>query len=249
MILVLILARVVRKGLAFLLLLGPACLGAQTTSPASTRWMVGIDRSASRKPQQMRDMRVFIAALVESLSFDDEITLIETFRTNSDSVREWRGNVPQLRRPPTVFTRERLELQTFKDFARMKATSMTDTAGMRKVTSTDIFGLLRRTSDYARSGARKNTVLVLLSDMLNSTSQLDMERRNGIPNAAWIEKQRINGLLPDLRGVCVVAVGAEVGTAQGVALKTFWMRYLEASGARVNADNYRSYLLPRDIRC
>jgi len=90
---------------------------------------------------------------------------------------------------------------------------------------------------------------VVLSDMLHSTPDLDMQRRGGVKDAAWIEQQRKLGLIPDLRGVCIAAIGAEIVTPRGVAVQKFWTAYFTAAGAQFRAENYRRFMVPSDITC
>ncbi len=216
----------------------------------ATRWIVGVDRSASRTAQQMADMRQFIQELGLRLSFGDHIALVQMFQANSDLVRQVRDSTLPLKYPPTATARETRQLESLQRTVRQRlSVSYTDTTGMKQVTSTDILGFLRRASDYARSGSRIPTTVVVLSDMLHSTPELDMERRGGVKNADWIEQQRRLGLIPDLRGVCIAAIGGEIATPRGVAVQKFWTAYFTAAGAQFRAENYRRFMVPSDITC
>ncbi len=214
------------------------------------RWIVGVDRSASRTAQQMADMRQFIQGLGERLTFGDHIALVQMFQANTDLVRQVRDSTLPLRNPSTPTARERRQLESLQRTVRQRlAVSYTDTTGQKQVTSTDILGFLRRASDYARSGSRIPTTVVLLSDMLHSTSDLDMERRGGVKDAAWIEQQRKMGLIPDLRGICIAAVGGETSTPRGVSVQKFWIGYFRAAGAQFRVENYRQFMVASDISC
>ena len=92
---------------------------------------------------------------------------------------------------------------------------------------------LYRAADYAKAANGRRTTLLLLSDMLNATRELNMERAGGVPDSAWIAARVGEGRVPDLRGVCVVVVGADVRTGTGVAVRRFWEGYLRAAGAEV----------------
>jgi hypothetical protein len=82
--------------------------------------------------------------------------------------------------------------------------------------------------------------LVLLSDMLQSTDEVNMERAGGVPSDEWIEQRKVEGRLPDLANVCVFVVGAEVASRQGAKVRGFWQKYFEAAGARFPGANYRN---------
>jgi hypothetical protein len=228
-----------------------AVCGAQqpVESHRPTRWIVGVDRSASRTTQQMREMQQFATALTDLIGHGDEFTIIETFRARSDSVRQWRGSLKPLRVPPTVLPSERRSLQSFRGTARYFALKLTDTTGHKAITSTDIIGLLRRVAEYARSGDPKRTVVVLLSDMRQSTPDLDMDRPGQIPNQAWVDKQRASGLIPEVAGACIVAVGAPIASPRDLAVRRFWTSYFGAARARFDEAQYRTFMTPGDIKC
>jgi hypothetical protein len=90
-----------------------------------------------------------------------------------------------------------------------------------------------------RDAGSRPTQLVLLSDMLQSAHGVEMSRADGVPPAGWVESQAASGLLPRLDGSCVTVVGADATSANGVAVRDFWKKYLEASGASLPEANYR----------
>ena len=53
-----------------------------------------------------------------------------------------------------------------------------------------------------------------------------------------LEAAAASGMLPDLRGLCVVIVGARVDTESAQRVKKFWIDYFEATGATLNGENY-----------
>jgi len=198
----------------------------------------------------MTDMRKFVQEIGERLTFGDHIVLVQMFQSSTDLVRQVRDSINPLKNSPYATAREARQLDALKRTVRLRfAVSYTDTVGQKLITSTDILGFLRRASDYARSGTRIPTTVVLLSDMLHSTTDLDMERRGGIKDATWIERQRSMGLIPDLGGVCIVAVGGEVTTPRGVSVQRFWTAYFQAAGAEFSVQNYRQFMAPSDITC
>jgi hypothetical protein len=77
-----------------------------------------------------------------------------------------------------------------------------------------------------------------------------MEKAGGIPDGSWVDKRRVAGLLPDLRGVCVFAVGGDVRSSRGGATRRFWGQYFAATGARYADANYRNMVSEaREIGC
>ena len=76
-----------------------------------------------------------------------------------------------------------------------------------------------------------------------------MSRRVG-PKHARIADRQAKGLVPDLRGVCVEVVGADVTTERRSAVREFWTRYFAAAGAAMPAENYRNLVTSaREIGC
>ena len=53
-----------------------------------------------------------------------------------------------------------------------------------------------------------------------------------------MEAAAANGMLPDLRGLCVVVVGARVDTEAAQRVKKFWIDYFEQTGATLRDENY-----------
>ena len=60
-----------------------------------------------------------------------------------------------------------------------------------------------------------------------------------IPNTDWILDRKRASLVPELKGVCVTAVGGDVSTPLGVRIREFWTAYFEATGAAFVPDRYR----------
>lgn len=214
-----------------------------------TRYLVGVDRSASRTPQQMKDMRVFLEHLTGALDFGDELSVVEVLQHGSDAIREFRDSLPRAHAPQRPTRRELGMRDALRQTFRFGTLRYTDTTGMAGIRSTDIVGFLWRAAEYAQSGTQRRTVVIVLSDMVNSTPVLNFERANGVPDSLWVARRAGGGLLPNLRGVCVAAAGAALGTPKAVRLQAFWRQYFRASGATFPEANYRSVIVPTDVRC
>ena len=65
-----------------------------------------------------------------------------------------------------------------------------------------------------------------------------MEGLRRMPPAGWVTEAAQKGTLPDLSGLCVVAVGARVDTEAAQSVKSFWMEYFETTGAKLEDRNY-----------
>lgn len=202
--------------------------------------IVLLDLSASQTPAMLAEARRFLDELVDRLSFGDRIVLLEVHRSGvRDSVRRWQDTLPRLPDPGYVSSRDRARLQGARDAARSVARVFFDSARAGKALHTDLFATLHIAAEYARDSGGRETILVLLSDMLQSARGIEMEGLRRMPPPGWLEHQREAGLLPELDGACVVVVGADATTADGAAVRDFWLDYFGAAGAHLGREDYR----------
>jgi hypothetical protein len=232
------------------LAIGCGSAGADPAPMRGTQYIVGIDISGSRSPTQLAEARTLLVDLIGRLENGDRLVLVETYQGGRDAARQWDDSIPPLRvdgRPRAV---DRKHLERFRSSATMIANTFFDANRSETIMTTDLLTTVQRAADYATAGNGRPTVLLLLSDMLNATRDLNMERAGGIPDSAWVAKRMAAGLLPDLHGVCVFAVGADVGSAQGVRARTFWRQYFHTAGATFDNRNYRRMISDAgEIRC
>ncbi|GLC27757.1 hypothetical protein [Roseisolibacter agri] len=226
-----------------------------TTSTASAvrpsrLYIVGVDVSGSLTPTRRQEGRDLVNSLVGQLTFGDRLTIVETYRSRSDSAGQWTDDAPMARNANAPSGNEKRRLAQFQQRARMMAEGFFEPDPARPVLSTDILALLQRASDYAHSARDRRTTLLLVSDMLNATHTLNMEKAGGIPDAGWVADAKSQGRLPDLKGVCVVVAGADVSSPRGIAAREFWRRYLTASGAEFDPARYRTLIADAaDVGC
>jgi hypothetical protein len=221
-----------------------------TPSHRPVQYIIGVDISPSRNALDLRDGRALLEGLVtRRVRSGDHLVLLEMYGIRGKLPRQWADSVPLPRNPDAPGPREREKLQDFRTIAAVVGQQFFDSVRTREIRETDIIGTLFRAADYG--GSRRDeggTILVLLSDMINSTPELSLERIAAIPRPEWVAARRAGGRLPDLRGVCVVVVGADVTSARGAALRTFWTEFLTASGASLGA--YRNMIpTPDEVRC
>jgi len=216
----------------------------------ATQYVVGIDISGSRTVTQLKEAERLLEQLIGRMSYGDRIVLVETYQTNSDAAEQWDDSVPPLRRPGTASGSERNRLAEFHERATTMAGTFFDTTKSKTVKSTDLLMMLARAADYATASGGRKTTLLVLSDMLNSTPEVNMERVSNVPTSPWIAARKAEQRLPDLRGVCVFIAGADVTTRRGAKVRAFWSEYLSAAGAELASGGYRN-MLPdaSEIRC
>ncbi|MGH7617321.1 MAG: hypothetical protein ACREPM_08850 [Gemmatimonadaceae bacterium] len=225
--------------------------GAKPVPPATNQFIVGIDLSASRSVEALRDSRRLLDNLIESrLHNGDELVLLEMYGSSDTGDHQWIDSVPRSRTLGVVTPTDRRRLDDFKAVAHQVVGAMFDPSRVRKIGNTDVFGTISRASDYAKAARDRRPTLILLSDMEHSTDEMRMERDGGIPSPRWIEVRRGAHRLPEMRGVCVVVAGADSKTQREAAIRDFWVRYFAASGSALSASNYRAFVPDAmELRC
>lgn len=224
--------------------------GAKVVSPPTNQFIVGIDLSASRSVEALRDSRRLLDNLVERLHNGDELVLLEMYGSSDTGDHQWIDSVPRARTPGVVTPSDKRRLDDFKAVAHQVVGAMFDPNRVRRIDNTDVFGTINRASDYAKAAHDRRPTLLLLSDMENSTAEMRMERDEGIPSRQWIEVRQSANRLPDVRGMCVVVAGAGSKTQREAAIRDFWVRYFAAAGTTLTVSNYRAFVPDAsEIRC
>ncbi|HWO88477.1 MAG TPA: vWA domain-containing protein [Gemmatimonadales bacterium] len=198
-----------------------------------------IDLSASLAPRLMAASRSFAETVVQRLDFGDRITLVEMLQIGvGDTAARWSHRMPVPLDSGDPTTREETALEGARRsglrILRLIYGEPTDGRAMH----TDIFRTLHIAAEYVRIEPDMPTVLMLLSDMLQSANGVEMARK--VPGREWIDEQQRAGLIPRMTGTCVVVVGADPTTAQGVRVREFWREYFRIAGARLDPANYRT---------
>src|SRR5262249_40712572 len=125
--------------------------GAKTASPPSNRFIVGIDLSASRSVEALRDSRRLLDDLVESrLHNGDELVLLEMYGSSDTDDHQWIDSVPRTRRAGVISTADKRRLEDFKAVAHQVVGAMFDPNRARRIDNTDVFATIRRAADYAK---------------------------------------------------------------------------------------------------
>lgn len=210
-------------------------------------YIIGVDVSDSfQTPERVEQARSLVDGVIQHMTYGDAVAIVETFRTGTDSVGSWTDSIPRERHSGAPSRNEQHHLDQFRARARTIAGSFVHPA--KPATSTDILALVQRASDYRRAAQMhgRNTTLVVVSDMMNYSAQLKMTTASSIPTETWVESQKAQGLVPELPGVCVAVSGADVSSARGITVRTFWEHYFKATGADLTPDRYRKLMLDAD---
>jgi len=211
-------------------------------------FIVLVDRSGSRSVQQLADMRIVLQRLVYQLSWGDQLRILEVMQSDRDRIREFARTMPTPESPGSPSRRDAIVSGNSKRALMRFGSIVSDTAGVREVRWTDLLATLRRAGDYVRGNPQQPTIIIL-SDMLHSTPELQFERIERIPAPSWLAVQKELGLLPSFGGVCIMALGVETGSTRAVRARRFWESYFQTTGASLHRDDYRAALVSGPIEC
>ena len=206
--------------------------------------MVVVDVSGSRTARELAEGKELLDRVLGTLSFRDRVVLIEMHEANGGGRERWADTMPAARRPSNPTAADREALENSVRAARAVAPVFFDSTRVGHVRTTDVFATLQTVAEYQRDAGDRQPVIVLLSDMLHSTRDLEMSRPGGVPGMAWIERKLREGTLPKLEHACVIVVGANYSTAHGAAVREFWLDYFDAAGATLTERNYRTTITP-----
>jgi hypothetical protein len=245
--------RIVTVAMTALMAAGAAaCSGdaaADTPRDPGDQYIVGIDMSSSRPEDAINESRRLLHEIITSkVRNGDQLVLLEMYGGSNSRAHQWIDSVPSVRRGDKPSPADVRRLKDFQVRGEQAVSMFIDAASKSRIQQTDILGTLVRAGDYAKiSGGRRST-LILLSDMENSTAELEMA--SDVPGPGWIATRKAQSRLPDLSGVCAVVSGAPATTSRGARIREFWEKYFQATGANLPSDNYREFVAgASQIRC
>lgn len=223
------------------------CAKSEASTPGvrpapNTLLIAAVDISGSRTPAELRESHALLDEAIDRIGNGDKIAVIEMYQGSHEAARQWEDSVAPLHRWPDTTASDRRRAADFRDDAHQTAATFFDAKRAREIQSTDVLGTLFRAADYAHGAGNRRVTLLILSDMLNATRELNMEGARPLPDSDWIAAHVKEQVVPDLRGVCIVVVGADVRTPRGAAVRDFWTRYLTAAGGKFKLVNYRNML-------
>ncbi len=228
---------------AVVVLLLPGLAGALPASgpAASKQYIVVIDLSASRNGAMLDEEQQFLGQLAGKLGFGDRMVLLQMQQSGlADHPLRWSVTMPLPKDTSFVTSRDRGQLSAAQTGIKLALPSFFHVQGDARAMHTDIFTTLHLAAESAQDGGSRRTMLILLSDMLQSGQGFEMERLRRMPPPQWVDAQARYGLLPHLKHACVLAIGADATTASGAKVRSFWQGYFTAADARLTAEDYRA---------
>jgi hypothetical protein len=232
----------IRRALALLVVLTlAACAKPENPHlPPPRQTIVAVDLSGSQAQSSLSASREVVERLIQSISYGDRFGILEMNQTGvRGDLRRYLDSVPALADTTFITSIDRDNLEGTRAALMALVPLVFDTAKTGKIAHTDILSTLFVAGEYVRDTGGRPTTLFLLSDMLQSAGGIEMSKQKRMPRPDWIAKQKAQGTLPDLRGVCVVVIGADASTDDGVAVRKFWSDYFKATGAELQSDDWR----------
>ena len=209
------------------------------SNPAhGTRYIIAVDVSGSRSAEQLQEARNFAQEVINTLHNGDQIVLMRVYEYGMDrSAFAWSDTIKSAKDSRALRRSDTLQVRRVQREAQAELPLFFDESLLSKTHHTDIISTLHHIADRARVGDGRRTVVYLVSDMLHSTPELNLER--ALPPPSWLSQKASEGLIPSLAGVCLVAIGPNVSTHRGVAVRGFWQEYARAAGTEFRTENYR----------
>lgn len=215
--------------------------GARSTETSATtearQYTVLFDVSASRPSGMIAEGERFVDTLIDHMRYGDRLLILQMYEAG---VNEGKAelDLTLAKAPDSVILDQDKQLQTDRDGLKEPVHIFFGRAQRATVMHTDILTTLSIASEKI-SDDKKNE-LIILSDMLQSSQEFEFEHLKHMPPPNWIAEQKLEGLVRPLYGACVLVVGGDPSTHEGVVVRDFWEKYFEASNAVLNTRNYRT---------
>jgi len=226
-------------------LLLPACSGSNDDAPLpeadrEPRQVIFVyDRSTSITADELDMYQRLTAQKLNELTHGDRVAAVELLQLSlAESPMRWAQGVPEREFQNRVMQRDSVSRARFLQDARDYLRRFTDPAGRDNFLGTDILSTLFDVAEEIRAYPGHRSTVILFSDMLQATDEMNMEGLIRMPPANWIQNRASQGRLPDFGGACFVVVGARTDTQAGQVVKDFWQEYFEATNGVINEQNY-----------
>ncbi len=197
------------------------------------------DRSTSISGSQLEIARQLTNERIRKLDHGDRIAAHQILQLSlEEPPMRWSETVPTRQFTEQTMARDSVTRARFLQDAQDYLRVFTDSTSRADINGTDILSTLHDVAADLRAAGNRQATLYIFSDMLQANRQMNMEGLARMPPADWVERERAEGTLPDLDGLCVVVIGARVDTDAGQRVKAFWDAYFEATGATLLDENY-----------
>lgn len=197
------------------------------------------DRSTSIPDYQLNLAKELTDARIDVLEHGDKIAALQVLQLSlAEPPERWSQTVPKKEWTDQEIARDSVTRSRFLRDAQAYLVAFTDTAGRDEIDGTDLLSTLHDVGAELRGAPGHEVTLYMFSDMLQSNRQIDMEGLRLMPPSGWIHNAASKGMLPVLKGLCVVVIGARVDNEHSQRVRKFWQEYFEVTGASLRDQNY-----------
>lgn len=197
------------------------------------------DRSTSITGGELYLYRQLTNQVIQALDHGDRIVAHEMLQLSlEEPPQRWAQRVPEREFENRMMERDAENRERFLKDVRDYLGKFTETQGRDNYLGTDVLSTLHDVAADVRGFPDHRTTVILFSDMLQATDEINMEDMIRMPEADWVAQRAADGRLPDLSGACIVVAGARTDTAEGQRVKSFWKDYFTATGATFHDHNY-----------
>src|SRR5437660_4910055 len=147
------------------------------TTPSLTA--IVVDRSTSRRPAELAQDRQLLESIIADLNFGDRILIQEVHHDGrGDGAPRWWTDMPRLSESGRGTPVDSQSLSRARKAAGSAAEEVFENSRPNR---TDLMSNLFDVADLVHRGRFQRWRIIMLSDMLQSTNDLNMEAREGIP--------------------------------------------------------------------
>jgi hypothetical protein len=203
----------------------------------SRQYTVLLDSSVSRPEHMIHEGQRFIDLLVDQMNYGDRLIVLQMYEAGVNDVKSQLDFTINKSNDVTSLE-EQERLAGARKGVKDALALFFQNALKKPVIHTDILTTLSIASE--EMSPKGHNCLILLSDMLQSSKELEFEHLRRMPSSDWVDKQSQEGLVRPLRGSSVVVVGADPSTHEGVVVRDFWKRYFSEANALLDSQNYRT---------
>jgi len=197
------------------------------------------DRSNSVLDHELTHALALTRERLRHLDHGDRFAAIELLELSLDEEpRRWAQQVPDRQFQNQEMPRDSIVLTRFIRDAGDYIASFVDPEGREGIRGTDILSTLHLVAAEMAGYPGYRPTLVLFSDMLQANAVMNMEGLVRMPPSNWVQREAELGTLPDLTGLCVVAVGVLTDDRGTQVVKQFWEEYFRVTGATLLSHNY-----------
>ena len=197
------------------------------------------DRSSSVLDHELTHALALTRERMRHLGYGDRFAAMELLELSLDEEpHRWAQQVPDRQFQNQEMPRDSIALTRFIRDANEYIARFANPEGRDGIQGTDILSTLHLVASEVAGFPGHRPTLVLFSDMLQANAVMNMEGLIRMPPSDWIQRQAALGTLPDLTGLCVVAVGVLTDDRGAQVVKQFWEDYFRVTGATLLSHNY-----------